>query len=238
MINLRHLSVLLIFSLPGLSSFADVRLPSIIGSNMVLQQQSSEKLWGWCDPTEKIYVTCSWDSWTDSAKGTRDATWQVSIPTPKAGGPYTITIKGRNTIVLENVMIGEVWVCSGQSNMEMSESWGLPDVKSELPACYTNNIHFFHIPRTTSAAPQDDCRANWTICDSNQLKGFSAVGYFFAKKLGKDLNTPVGIIESAWGGTCAEVWTPPELVNDNAALREAATQQKPADGWPFTPGNC
>ena len=183
-------------------------------------------------------MTGSWDNQTDSVKGTRDAGWQIALATPKAGGPYTITIKGRNTIVLDNIMIGEVWICSGQSNMEMSEGWGLPDVRSELATCATNYIHFFHIPRTSSASPQDDCRANWKPCDSNELKGFSAVGYFFAKKLNKDLNIPIGIIESAWGGTSAEVWTPSDLVNNNAELHDAAAKQTPADGWPYIPGVC
>ena len=99
-------------------SIAAIRLPSVIASNMVLQQQSKVNLWGWADPGEKIFVTTSWDNKTDSVTTTRDANWKIKISTPKAGGPYTITLKGGSTIVLDNIMIGEVWVCSGQSNME------------------------------------------------------------------------------------------------------------------------
>src|SRR5216110_249814 len=101
-------------------SHAAIRLPAVLSSNMVLQQQSSVKLWGWSSPAEMIYITTSWNNKTDSVKATRDANWQLSVQTPAAGGPYTITFKGQNTVVLNDVLIGEVWVCSGQSNMEMN----------------------------------------------------------------------------------------------------------------------
>ena len=219
-------------------AFALVRLPAVISSNMILQQQSGSKLWGWCDPGEKISVKASWNNRVDSAKGTRDGNWMVEIPTPAAGGPYTVTIQGQNTIVLENVLIGEVWVCSGQSNMEMSGSWGLPDVRAELPQCYTNDIHFFHIPRTTARSPQDDCKGEWTLCDSNTLKNFSAAAYFFGKKLNAGLHVPVGLIEVAWGGTPAEVWTPEGSVAGDSLLQQAAAKQQPSDWWPYLPGYC
>jgi sialate O-acetylesterase len=160
-------------------SFANIQLPSVIAPNMVLQQQSTVKLWGWANVSEKIFVTTSWSNKTDSTIATPDANWEITVQTPSAGGPYTITLKGENTIVLENVMIGEVWVCSGQSNMAMSAAWGLPDIKNELPSCYNKNIRFFQIPATSSKHPQDNCRGEWTICDSNTLKKFSAVAYFF-----------------------------------------------------------
>src|SRR5690349_24030353 len=99
---------------------ADVRLPSIIGSNMVLQQKTSVKLWGWGDSNEKVVITTSWNNKKDSTITNENAKWQLQIQTPSAGGPYTITIKGHNTIVIENVLIGEVWIGSGQSNMEMN----------------------------------------------------------------------------------------------------------------------
>src|SRR5690606_18821506 len=101
----------------------NIRLPAIISSNMVLQQQSAVKIWGWGDPTEKILITTSWNGKIDSTMVDENANFQFSIETPSAGGPFTITLKGNNTIVLENVLIGEVWVCSGQSNMEMNYYW-------------------------------------------------------------------------------------------------------------------
>ncbi len=236
--NMKKLSFLFLLLAGAANVWGNVRLPSVIGSNMVLQQKSSVRIWGWCDPTEKVFVSGSWDHRRDSTIGSRDGKWELQIPTPVGGGPYTIEIKGWNRIVLDNIMIGEVWICSGQSNMEMCETWGLPEVRSELPSCQTNNIHFFHIPRTTAAYPQDDCQARWAVCDSNELKTFSAVGYFFAKRLNKELNVPIGIIEAAWGGTPAEVWTPAELVKQDVILKNASARLKPYDGWPYQTGYC
>jgi sialate O-acetylesterase len=218
------------------TSYANIQLPAVLSSNMVLQQQSSVKLWGWSAPAEMIYITTSWSNKTDSVKATRDANWQLVVQTPAAGGPYTITFKGNNTVTLENVLIGEVWICSGQSNMEMNEQWGLPDVRAELPTCANKNIRFFYIPKTTAATPQDDTKAAWTLCDSNTLKAFSAVGYFFGKKLNAEMNVPIGLINANWGGTPAEVWTPANLVNNDPELKASAAKQQPYDWWPLTPG--
>jgi len=217
-------------------SAADIRLPSVLGNNMVLQQQSAVKLWGWSSPAEKVFVTTSWNNKTDSVVATRDANWQIAIQTPAAGGPYSITFRGSNQIILENVLIGEVWVCSGQSNMEMNGGWGLKDIKAALPTSYNKNIRFFYIPKTTSDYPQDDCKGSWEICDSNTVKAFSAAGYFFGKKLNKDLNVPIGLINSNWGGTAAEVWTPAEVVYNNDSLKTAAAKLVPAQWWPYKPG--
>jgi sialate O-acetylesterase len=146
---------------------AGIRLPNLVGSNMVLQQNTTIKLWGWSDPAEKIFITTSWNGKTDSTVATGNAKWELKVQTPAAGGPYTITLKGNNTIVLNNIMIGEVWICSGQSNMEMNYNWGLPDVKEELPNAANDNIRFFTIPKTTSSYPQDNCEGKWLLCDSN-----------------------------------------------------------------------
>jgi len=218
------------------SAKCDIRLPSLVSSDMVLQQQSDVKLWGWASPGEKIFIITSWNNKVDSVVTTRDAAWQLIVKTPGGGGPYNITLKGNNTIVLQNVMIGEVWICSGQSNMEMSETWGLPDVKAELPKCYNNNIRFFYVSKATSKYPQDNCNGQWTVCDSNTLKTFSAAGYFFGKKLNEQLHVPVGLINANWGGTPAEVWTPVDSINNDPVLKEAASKQQPYDWWPYTPG--
>ena len=212
------LSVIILLSLSSQSE-AQLRLPSIISSGMVLQQNDSVNLWGWGNPSEKILVTTSWNGKTDTATVNNRANWKIKVKTPSAGGPYTITLKANNTIVLNDVMIGEVWVCSGQSNMEWSYLNGLKDVKDELPNCYNTNIRFFNIPKTTANHPQDDVKADWKVCDSNSLKSFSAVGYFFGKKINKDLNVPVGLINSSWGGTPAEVWTPEPIFDNDDALR-------------------
>lgn len=218
-------------------SFAGIRLPSIIASNMVLQQQSKTYLWGWSDPAEKIIVTTSWNNAIDSVVATRDAKWKIQITTPSAGGPYTITLKGSNTIVLENVMIGEVWVCSGQSNMEWSSYQNLKQIMDELPNSSNANIRLLHIPKTTSAYPQDNAPGEWKVCGPESLKGFSAIGYFFGKKLQHDLNVPIGLINASWGGTPAEVWTPAEEVNNDPVLKEAAAKQNLFPWWPAAAGS-
>ena len=234
---MKHLSIFLTVAFLSFYSIAEVRLPAIIGDNMVLQQRSSVALWGWASPAEKIAVTTSWNSKTDSIVTSRDAKWRIMVETPAAGGPYTITLKGSNTFTLKNVMIGEVWLCSGQSNMEFNSFYqGSVDIQPEFKNPPNNNIRFFLQTRNTSQYPQDDCKGQWTICDSNTLRSFSQVAYFFGKRLNKELNVPIGLIEAAWGGTPAEVWTPAEVVNSDDSLKESAHKQIPARGWPMWPG--
>jgi len=220
-----------------LAAKANIRLPNVINNDMVLQQQAAVKLWGWAGPAEKVYITTSWNNKVDSTIATRDANWEITVKTPAAGGPYTITLRGWNTIVLNNVLIGEVWVCSGQSNMEMNYNWGLPEVKAILPTCANSNIRFFTIPKTTSKYPQDNCGGEWLNCDSNTLKNFSAVAYFFGKKLNGKMNVPIGLISTNWGGTPAETWTEAETINNDKELKAAAEKLKPYDWWPYVNGS-
>lgn len=220
----------------ALSLHALVRLPKILSNNMVLQQNSNTKLWGWASPGEKIKITTSWDNKTIETVADGNASWLTNLNTPKAGGPYTIAIEGENKILLENILIGEVWVCSGQSNMEWSYNQGIKSVKEDFAELNKLNIRLLKVPKTTSKSPQDDCDASWVVCDSNALKAFSAVAYYFGKKLNQDLNVPVGLISSNWGGTPAEVWTPAGLVENNATLKDAAKKNQPTEWWPVAPG--
>lgn len=231
----RLLSTFFLFLCCSLA-IGQIRLPAVIASNMVLQRNSTVQLWGWARAGEKIRVHTSWNNQLDSTVTGSNAKWSIQVKTPEAGGPYTITLQGRNIVKLENVLIGEVWVCSGQSNMEWSSLNGLQDVKAEFPTCADSRIRFFHIATSTAAYPQDDCTASWVACDSNSLKAFSAVGYFFGKKLRHDLNIPIGLINTSWGGTPAEVWTPAPEVEKDPVLKEAATKLTPSNGWPITPG--
>lgn len=226
----------LVLSIFTLTLHAKIRLPNILGSNMVLQQKSTTKLWGWAEPGEKIKITTSWDNKEIEVKTDGNATWQVNIETPQFGGPYTITFQGQNKIVLDNILIGEVWVCSGQSNMEWSYNNGIHSIKDEFEQASKLNIRLFHIPKTTSRTFQDNVDGNWTACDSNALKAFSAIGYYFGKNLNQAMDVPIGLISSNWGGTPAEAWTPESVVESNPVLKEAAEKNKPKAHWPVTPG--
>src|SRR3954468_7855208 len=218
--------------------FAELRLPSVIGTNMVLQQKSRVALWGWSNPSEKIIVTTSWNNKTDSVTATRDAKWKIMVTTPAAGGPYKVTIKaGKDTVTLNNVYSGEVWVCSGQSNMEYNSYYkGSRDIEPEFKKPANNNIHFFIEPRSTAIYPQEDCKGQWAIADSNTLKSISQVAYFFGQRLNRDMHVPIGLIEAAWGGTPAETWTPAAVVNTNDTLTEASRKLTPSEWWPYWPG--
>ncbi len=214
----------------------EVRLPAIIGSHMVLQQNSQVKLWGWCGPNEKIKVSTTWDTTTYSCKGQSNAKWLLTINTPTAGGPFSITIQGDNKIELQDVMIGEVWVCSGQSNMQMNYNWGLKQYTNEVENASNKRIRFFLVPQLTAPYPQEDTKAKWVVCSPDEMKQFSTAGYFFGKKLNEILNVPVGLIGASWGGTPAEVWTPNEVVDNDSTLLNAAKELHPSDGWPTNPG--
>ncbi|GAB3918768.1 sialate O-acetylesterase [Larkinella terrae] len=196
-----------------LAAKADVVLPSILASDMVLQRETEVAIWGWADPTEKITVTASWDNRAVSVTGGADATWKIRLRTPKSGGPYAITVKGNNTVLLTNILIGEVWLCSGQSNMALTAAGGVKDARAELPTAFNPNIRFFKMDRRAAATPQIEVGGSWAVCDSVSLKRFSAVGYFFGKKLQTALGVPIGLIDLSWGGSKMDTWLPESLVN-------------------------
>ena len=234
--NLTSGLITLFLNCTFLLSFADIRLPAIIGSHMVLQQNTPVKIWGWCNPGEKITVSNNWDTTIINTTGGSTAKWNLVLKTPAAGGPYTITIKGSNTIILEDVLIGEVWNCSGQSNMEMSYSWGIKEYTTDADNANNPQIRFFNMPRTTAENLQDDTKGEWVICNPDNMKKFSLAGYFFGQKLQQVLKQPIGLINTSWGGTPAEVWTPKEIIEKDTALQIASSKLKASNGWPVTPG--
>lgn len=229
--------LLALVALPFLA-LADVYLPNIFQSNMVLQQQTEIAVWGWAAPSEKVTVKTSWDDQTYMANGTDNATFRLTLKTPVGSNkPQTLTVSTtNNTILLENILIGEVWICAGQSNMEWSAHLGIADAKSELPTCYNENLRFFRVPKTTSATPQDNCRGTWRICDSVSLRYFSAVGYFFGKKLNQKMGISVGLIDLAWGGSYMESWIPTDLVNLYPDTKLSAERMIKSKDWPSSEG--
>ncbi|WP_288096992.1 sialate O-acetylesterase [Hydrotalea sp.] len=218
------------------SAKANIILPSILNNNMVLQQRLAVTLWGWGNPGEVVKVTNTWNNAIDSATTNANAHWQLTIQTPAVGGPYQINFKGYNSITLTNVFIGEVWLCSGQSNMEMNEQWGLPDVKAVLPHACNPNIRFFTVAKSAANCPQQDVKGTWVSCDAANLQTFSAAAYFFGKKLQDSLHVPIALINASWGGTPAEVWTPDSIIRMDEELLMAAKKQKPSKFWPHEPG--
>lgn len=226
--------VLLAFS--PLSMVANIRLPAIFGDNMVLQQNSRVRIWGWGDPGEKVFITSGWSPHADSVVVNSDGKWEVRIQAPPAGGPWNLTLKGWNTIQLKNLMSGEVWLCSGQSNMEWSTNNKNKQILDELPNSANDQIRLFHIPRTTAETPQDNCEGEWMVCGPETLKGFSAVGYFFGKQLQEKLGVPVGLVMSAWGGTPVEPWTPAAVIENNRVMKQWAEVLRPNPWGPHRPG--
>ncbi len=217
---------------------ANVRLPAIFSSNMVLQQNKDVAVWGWADPTDIIKITGSWNSQTVETKADRNAKWKALLPTPQAGGPYTLTIQGQNTLVLENVLIGEVWICSGQSNMESSatHSYSFNNAEDEIKNSNYPNIRLFDVEKATSDTRQENITGTWTECGPETMNTFSGTGYFFGRELRKNLNIPVGLIHSSWGGTAAEVWASAEVIEDDSELSENTTKLRVHDSWPSKPG--
>lgn len=183
---------------------ADVRLPSVIGSNMVLQRDKPIHIWGWAGPDEEVTVTLGDDS--KSATADAEGKWSVDLAQLPAGGPHQISIAGKNAITLDNVLIGELWVCSGQSNME----WMVRianDAEKEIAAAKHPKIRLFHIPKVPAGTPQDDVNAGWVECSPETIPTFSAVSYYFGRHLQQELDIPVGLIATSWGGTRIEPWT-------------------------------
>lgn len=234
---IKYTLFLLGFITTNFIAFSEIRLPAIIGDHMVLQQQSEVKLWGWCDPEEKITIKVDWDTTTYKTTGGSNAKWSLKVRTGAAGGPYNILIEGRNSIQLKDVMIGEVWVCSGQSNMEMNYNWGLKQYTEDVNNATNKSIRFFHIPKLTADYPQEDTKATWVVCNPEDVKPFSLVGYFFGKSLQENLNIPLGLINTSWGGTPAEAWTPKEVVENDPVLKNAATLLPLSRGWPIIPSS-
>ncbi|PWB23732.1 sialate O-acetylesterase [Flavobacterium sp. HTF] len=227
------------FLLISNTMIANVSLPNIFSDNMVLQRNSEVKIWGWANPKEEIKLVSGWNNQEYKTVADNQAKWELVIKTQEAGGPFTISIKGYNEVVLKNILIGEVWLCSGQSNMEMSASWGIENGEEEMKNATNPNIRFFTVPKLTATTPQNNLLGNWTESTPETMKYFSAIGYFFAKRLREDLkNVPIGLISSNWGGTPAEIWMPEDVVNSDSLLLENAKKLNEQEYGPRQPGRA
>ena len=210
----------------GAPLFAEVRLPAIFGDHMVLQQETGAPIWGWADPGESITVSGSWGTQT-TTRGNAEGKWMAFLSTPTHGGPFSVEVRGDNRIQLENVLIGEVWLCAGQSNM----GWRLSATRHGPEAAQAADfpgIRIFRSERSHSHEPKDDVVAEWKVCDPDSAATCSAVTFYFARKLHKELGVPIGVVLQPYAGTPIEGWMPKEIqLGDPPTLR--AVQEADAE---------
>lgn len=208
---MKRFFILLAAMLIGSELCAKVTLPSLLCDNMVLQQQTNANIWGTAKQGAKVTVTTSWNNRSYTAVANSNGEWKTAVATPAAGGPYKVTISDGTPTVLNNVMIGEVWICSGQSNMEMPMA-GFPGqpidnaVQEMISAPQNKNIRYFKVDRKTSSTPLSSCGGTWKLPKESGIAELSATAYFFGKNLSTALDIPIGLIVSSWGGTRIEAW--------------------------------
>jgi sialate O-acetylesterase len=224
-------------------SNTDIEIPSIFSDNMVLQQNSKVSFWGKAEPGLNVNIKASWEESANTTVNT-EGSWLVSVNTPSAGGPFEINLQiGDSVITYKNVLTGEVWLCSGQSNMEMPlQGWPPNDTiansKEEIENANYPNIRLFTVSRAFSNKREFNCTGEWEECTPQTASSFSATAYFFGRKLSEELNIPVGLIHSSWGGTPVESWTSAEflkevneyksIVND---IKSSETDVKKYNDW-------
>jgi len=214
---------------------AFIVLPDVITDNMVLQQKDKATFWGKAAPGKTISITPSWNNKIYTANIDKDGNWKIAIKTPVAGGPYQISLNDGELLVLKNVMIGEVWLCSGQSNMEMPlASWGkIKDYEKEIANANYPNIRILKVKKTINSQPQQDFVSNtmgWQECSPTTISDFSAAAYFFARRVIKDKQVAIGLIDATWGGTVIESWTSAEAISKVEVFKDtvAKIQRTPA----------
>ncbi len=193
---------------------ADVRLPALVGDHMVLQQNDTVNVWGWADPGEIVTLSGTWSTLAQVTTADESGRWSARVKTGPAGGPHQILIRGKNDLVVDDVLLGEVWVCGGQSNMEWTMDACAPLYVEEKAAASHPEIRLFYVQKKISPTPLEDCTGTWRACTPETARSFSAIGYFFGKELHETLDVPIGLINCNWGGTVAEAWM------SESALRE------------------
>ena len=202
----RLIIIAVALALAATAAGAAVRPAGLFSDNAVLQQGIAAPVWGFADNGEKVTVKFQAQELSTEAK---DGKWMVRLAPLKAGGPFDMTITGSNTIELKNILVGEVWVCSGQSNMAFTLDRA-DNATQAIAASSDPMLRLFTAPRKASWTPLDDVEASWVLCNPDTAKSFTAVGYFFGRDLRKALNVPVGLIHTSWGGTAAQTWTSPD----------------------------
>ena len=198
-------SIVFLFLISCLMANANVRMPLLFSDGMVLQRNKEIPVWGWADANEKVEV--HFNKQTKTITTDASGKWMVKLDSEKAGGPFELTIIGKNKIVIKDVLVGEVWICSGQSNMEF-QMYKTMNSEKEIADSDYPMIRHFGVAQDLSGSPKEDLKeGKWAVSNKENVKDFTAVGFFFAKKLYAELKIPIGIINTSWGGTCVETWT-------------------------------
>ena len=188
----------------GASAQADVTLPAIFSDHLVLQRNVAAPVWGWAEPGEKITVSNAGQTRNTTADASGH--WHLKLGKLSAGSPLTLTVAGHNTIVIQDVLVGEVWLGSGQSNMQLSVN-DVTNAWPEKAAATFPQIRMFTVARRPAATPQTNCEGQWVVCTPQSVGSFSAAAYFFGRELHQKLDAPVGLIHASWGATPIETWT-------------------------------
>lgn len=212
----RLLAALAVVCLAGPQVRAEVKVHALFSDGMVLQQGIKCPVWGTADPDEQVTVSINpgKKALEVTAKADKDGKWRADLPKQNAGGPYTLNVAGKNKVTIKDVYVGEVWICSGQSNME--QNLGSTDkAKDAIDNSANPMIRLFTVPHTRAKTPQTEVKGKWVECGPTTTPGFSAVAYYFGRDLQKALNVPIGLIHTSWGGTASEEWTSEAVLDAN-----------------------
>jgi len=188
---------------------ADVRMPAIFSDHVVLQRNQADPVWGWADAGEDVTVVLGDEKKTTKADA--QGRWRVTLDPMPAGGPHQIVVEGKNRIAVQDVLFGEVWLCSGQSNMQFALNSGKDADLEKMTAKYPN-IRLITVPRVGTQEPREDFKGQWQLCSPETVGGFSAVGYLFGRQLYQTLDVPIGLINNSWGGSSCEAWIRRDLL--------------------------
>jgi sialate O-acetylesterase len=212
------IKVFFVFLVSCFCANANVSLPKIFANDMVLQRNKLIPVWGWADANEKIEI--KFNKQRKTTKADNNGKWTIRLDSENAGGPYELIIKGKNIISIKNVLVGDVWICSGQSNMEFKVRES-ENAEKEIYDANFPLIREFAISRDLNSVPLNDVKSGkWEVCNRSTVGNFTAVGFFFAKKIYSELKIPIGLIHTSWGGTVSETWTSREGFETSDEFKE------------------
>lgn len=229
--DFKHIFIALMALLASYQINAKIKLPALFSDNMILQQKSNTPMWGWAEKNGNLTIQTSWNSKIYKAKADNQGKWKVDLQTPVAGGPFTIEVmEGTEKVIIKNVLIGEVWLCSGQSNMEMPLKGfqGQPVTNgNEIIVRSTNkNIRLITVPRATVLEPLTDFEGKWEVASPKSTSNFSATAWYFGSLLQEVLDVPVGLIHVSYGGSSMEAWMNQEMLKDFASAKIPTTKEE------------